>query len=371
MVPQQLKIRDYKPYKKLTLGQRIQVIKTYAYIPNYRQLAIHFGCSQMQIKSIMASKDELLQCYESTRAKNLSARVDNSNEAKIELLDKVVFEFLLRALNLRKSTDATAIRRKALEVKEALAIENFTPNDAWLHSFKIKQNRLDLMQMMEQLENDMDKRLSLDCNDIIAYVREQEREEQRKLLAEDERIAMLSKAYEELCKSDQHAKEKPETKHCDSAEFTKTKGKTAEESTTTKPQRHLKDDIEALVMSIMSDVKEQNIESNVRNSKLVQNVKTLEPTEVNIITDAAEHDLVSIVKVESTDISDNSSMTAQKPTTNQTKHSARISNYTEALRYLRVLENFVMTEENYSALSLITQLEYIFRNAADSTSKAT
>lgn len=353
MEPQQLKIRDYKPYKKLTLGQRIQVIKAYACIPNYRQLAIHFGCSQMQIKSIMASKDELLQSYERKRAKNLSTVEDNSNEAKIELLGKVVFEFLLRALNLRMSTDATAIRRKALEVKEALGIENFTPNDAWLHAFKLKQNRLDHMQMMEQLEHDMDRRRSLDCNDIIAYVREQEREEQRKLLAEDERIDMLSKAYEELCKSD-------------NVEGAKTKGKTANEATTTKPQRQLKDSIEALFMSIMSDVKKSSVETSRTKLRTYERVKQREPAEINIKTEAAEESLVSIVKVETTDISDNNSMTTQKPTTKHKQRNARISNYKEALRYLRVLENFVMTEENYSALSLITQLEYIFRNAVDS-----
>uniref|UniRef100_A0A0K8W9T9 HTH CENPB-type domain-containing protein n=1 Tax=Bactrocera latifrons TaxID=174628 RepID=A0A0K8W9T9_BACLA len=362
MEPQQLKWRQYKSYKRLTLGQRIQVIKAYTYIPNYRQLAMHFGCSQLQIRNIMASKDELLQSYENARAKNLNATVDNSNEAKIELLGKVIFEFLLRALNLRMSTDATAIRSKALEVKEALAIENFTPNDAWLHAFKLKHNNVDLMKTMEQLESDMGKRSSLDCNDIIAYVREQQKEEQRKLLAEDKRIAILSRRVEELCKSETEL----------NMECAKSTGKTAKVPTTTKTQRRLKDDIEALVMSIMSDVREQNVATSVPSTSTTQSAQLVEPTEIGIKTEAAANDLVSVVKVESTDISDNTgSITTQKPTTNQPKRSARITNYKEALRYLRVLENFVMTEENYSALSLITQLEYIFRSVADAKSKAT
>ncbi|XP_039964050.1 uncharacterized protein LOC120777012 [Bactrocera tryoni] len=362
MEPQQLKWRQYKSYKRLTLGQRIQVIKAYKYIPNYRQLAMHFGCSELQIRRIMGSKDELLQSYESVRAKNLNATVDNSNEAKIELLGKVIFEFLLRALNHRMSTDATAIRRKALEVKEALAIENFTPNDAWLHAFKLKHNSVDLMKTLEQLESDMGKRSSLDCNDIIAYVREQQKEEQRKLLAEDKRIAALSKRVEELCKSETEL----------NMERAKTKEKTAKVPTTTKTQRRLKDDIEALVMSIMSDVKEQNVETSVPSTSTTKSAQVVEPTEISIKTEAEENDLVSVVKIESTDISDNTySTTTQKPTTNQPKRSTRITNYKEALRYLRVLENFVMTEENYSALSLITQLEYIFRSTADAKSKAT
>lgn len=369
MEPQQLKWRDYKPYKKLTLGQRIQVIKAYKYIPNYRQLAKHFGCSKLQIKNIIASQDELLQSYEKARAKNLSARVDNSNEAKIELLGKVVFEFLLRALNLRMSTDATVIRRKALEVKKALAIENFTPNDVWLHSFKLKHYSVDLMEMMEQLESDMGERRSLDCNDIIAYVREQEREEQRKLLVEDKRIAILSRRVEELCQSE--TEQNVANKDCGNVDGAKTTGKTAKEPAATKHQRSLKNNIEALVMSIRSDVQGQSVETSARNTRTAQRAKAVEPAKISIKTEATENDLVSIVKVESTDISDNTNTTTKKPTTNRPQRSTRITNYMEALRYLRVLENFVMTEENYSALSLITQLEYIFRSAARSKRKAT
>ncbi|XP_018785887.1 PREDICTED: uncharacterized protein LOC108967088 [Bactrocera latifrons] len=312
------KHRDYKTRNILTTAERIQVIKAYKRMPNYQRLASTFGCSAKQIKNIISNKDQLLRHYDSVRANKLTDEVTNRRQEKIDFLGKVVYEFLLRALYLRMPIGTTIIRQKAFEVKEAIAIENFSPNNVWLRDFKATYNRLDLASMMEHLPSDMDQRRSLKCIDIIEYVSEQEREERRKI---------LTMTKDENCNSVWESDADGSNSSC-SYEHTMTNSDT--------------------------DMKSNDDDSVVG--------KNIEPIVVNLASDDEEEgsDDVSLAKAKSINTPANQSISTQKPIT--LPPFPDIHSYPEALRHLRVLEDFAMIEENYRAIGLITQLEQIFKN---------
>lgn len=326
------KHRDYKTRNILTTAERIKVIKAYKHMPNYQRLASTFGCSAKQIKNIISNKDQLLRHYDSVRANKLTDEVTNRRQEKIDFLGKVVYEFLLRALYLRMPIGTTIIRQKAFEVKEAIAIENFSPNNAWLRDFKATYNRLDLAGMMEHLPSDMDQRRSLKCIDIIEYVSQQEREERRKI---------LTLAKDENCNSVWESE-------------------SADGSNSSCSYEHTVNNRVAINNNENGDqFSDADMKSTDDDSVVDTNI---EPIVVNLASDDEEesNDDVSLAKVESINASANHSTSAQKPIS--LPPFPDIHSYPEALRHLRVLEDFAMIEENYRAIGLITQLEQIFKN---------
>uniref|UniRef100_W8ASL4 HTH CENPB-type domain-containing protein n=1 Tax=Ceratitis capitata TaxID=7213 RepID=W8ASL4_CERCA len=359
----QIKIRDYRPYKKLSLAQRIQVVKAYKYLQNYQKLARLFNCSAMQIKCIIACQDELLERYESFRVQNINNCAEpDSHEEKMDLLGKVVFEYLLRAMNSRMPTDTAVIRQKALEVKKALGIEDFTPDEQWLHAFKVNSNRLDLMDLMEKLENNIENRRSLDCNDIIEYIREQDREERRKLIVEAERIARLSPTFEKLSqdrvqakKQESFRKENRYNEGSTPASVPKRK-KVVEE----KDIRRTRVKLKTAARRCVQEHTEVNIKSETEDDLEVKQEKGSSDDNQEITSGDCK--IFKIIKVESINTTANNSTSPEIPTTISASRGG-LSSYAEALRYLRKLENFVMNQEDYEALSVITHLEYIFRNS--------
>ncbi|CAD7006442.1 unnamed protein product [Ceratitis capitata] len=319
------KHRDYKTRNILTMMERVQVIKAYKRMPNYQRLASRFGCSAKQIKNIISKKDALLRHYDNVRANKETDEAATRRQEKIDFLGKVVYEFLLRALYLRMPISTSIIRQKAFEVKEAIAIENFSPNNSWLQDFRATYNRLDLTGMMERLPSDMEKRQSLKCIDIIDYVSGQEREERRRVnVLDDENCNNLwesgndnSSTYsndEHTMGFNMHANEFGSSDYDD------------EESVNT---------VEPIVVDLEAD-DEAGGES------------------VNEVYSSA------VKKGAVNNNNNNNNVPPLKPIT--PPPFADIHSYPEALRHLRVLEDFAMIEENYRAIGLITQLEQIFKN---------
>lgn len=337
-----IKHRDYKTRNILTTAERIKVIKAYKHMPNYQRLASTFGCSAKQIKNIIANKDELLRHYDSVRANKITDEVTNRRQEKIDFLGKVVYEFLLRALFLRMPIGTTIIRQKAFEVKEAIAIENFSPNNAWLRDFKATYNRLDLASMMEHLPSDMDQRRSLKCIDIIEYVSQQEREERRK---------MLKMAKDENCNSVWESDDGSNTSSYSNEH--------------TVEHMNSRDAINNNANGEVCSDADNDMKSNDGDSvESKQNLGTdIEPIVVNLASDDEEEsaERAHPVKAEPINLpAPNHSTSAPKPTS--LPPFPDIHSYMEALRHLRVLEDFAMIEENYRAIGLITQLEQIFKN---------
>ncbi|XP_054732568.1 uncharacterized protein LOC129240664 [Anastrepha obliqua] len=341
-----LKHRDYKTRNILSMAQRIKVIKTYKHIPNYQRLASHFGCSAKQIKNIIANKDELLQYYDSVCANKLTDEVANRRQEKIDFLGKAVYEFLLRALYLRKPIGTSIIRQKAFEVKEAIAIENFSPNNAWLQDFKATYNRLDLTAMMGSLPRDMDKRRSLKCIDIIEYVSKQEREERLKNVAEDENCNSVWNT-EYYSGSSMSGSEKA-SQNCMYTSTTESAN-----------------NIEAY--EVCNEAYDEEVDmglEEIREFDKVENINKTRtnavPIVVNLDSDEEESAECALFASEVVKTCSNVSSTALKSTS--LPPLPDIHSYPEALRHLRALEDFAMIEENYRAIGLITQLEQIFQS---------
>ncbi|XP_036337066.1 uncharacterized protein LOC118747183 [Rhagoletis pomonella] len=331
----QMGFREYRTRNKLSMEQRMMVIKSYKQTPNYQRLANYFGCSPKQIRSIIANKDEIKRYHKNERANKLAEEIANRRREKIDFLGKVVYEFLLRALYLRMPIDTSIIRQKAFEVKEAIAIENFTPNNAWLQAFKSSYNRLDLTAMMEQLPSYMEKRRSLKCIDIIEFVSKQEREEKEKTHKEADENCNSVWKNEHSNGSSRYESEKAIQNFMESE----------------------KDDDDYVAYgSTEDDADVENIESGGNMSTKAA------PIVVDLDTDEEEEESAMVPSVEtvSANISCDASKPILKPST--LPPFPDIHSYPEAMRHLKVLEDFAMIEENYRAIGLITQLEQIFKN---------
>ncbi|XP_017490114.1 PREDICTED: uncharacterized protein LOC108378329 [Rhagoletis zephyria] len=315
---------------RLSMEERVMVIKLYKETPNYQRLANHFGCSFRQIKKIIANQDEIMHFHKNLRAKDLAEEVSNSRREKIDFLGKVVYEFLLRALYLRMPIDTAIIRQRAFEVKEAIAIESFTPNNAWLQAFRSHYNRLDLTAMVEQLPSDMEMRRSLKCIDIIEYVSKQEREKKEKTHME--------------------------------ADDSPGSGRNESEKAI---QNFMKSENDFDDYEVYGSAED---DADLGNHESVENMSTANTNAASIFVDldSEEEDEQAesaVVKTEET-VSANTSSYATKPILKPSTPPPfpDIHSYPEAMRHLKVLEDFAMIEENYRAIGLITQLEQIFKN---------
>ncbi|XP_036337067.1 uncharacterized protein LOC118747184 [Rhagoletis pomonella] len=316
-----------RKYVKLSLEQRMMVIKSFKHTPNYNRLASYFHCSTRQVRSIIANRDKIKR-YHNERAKKLAEEIVNRRREKIDFLCEVVYEFLLRAHYLRMPIDISIIRTKAFEVKEALAIENFTPNNDWLQVFKSHYDTLDLPGMTEQLPSSMEERRSLKCIDIMEYISKQAggKEEKTHMEAEDT----------------------PGSGRNDSEKAIQNFMKSENDVDDHKAYGSTKDDL--------------------GNHESVENMSTTSasaaPIVVDLDSDEEDEEVESaVVKAEET-VSANTSCFATKPILKPSTPPPfpDIDSYPEAMRHLKVLEDFAMMKENYRAIGLITQLEQIFKN---------
>lgn len=178
---------EYKTRNILSLADRVQVIREYdSYLtkPSYQKLASKYDCSSKQIKNILLSRESILRSYlEASKNKNGRGEdVIQKRQEKIEFLGKVVYEYIQRVLYFGYSIDDEAVRQKALQIKECIAVENFQPTTSWLKNFKATYGIPGFD--METLRNNVplveEKRPHLSAIDMIQYVSRLEQQEEKK-----------------------------------------------------------------------------------------------------------------------------------------------------------------------------------------------
>ncbi|XP_055911122.1 uncharacterized protein LOC129945410 [Eupeodes corollae] len=173
--------------RALLLRERVTVIEMYNTRPrpNYDTLARMFNCGRSQIKNILRQKGQILQEYHKNPE---SERVRRRVPAILLTLNRLVDEWLRRALGHKIRVSAEMILQKAVQVQQFLDYEEFEPTKAWLRSFRRRHGyyRIDL----RTLEVPEDRSKSLKIMDIFEEIKNSidfnvRRETEQKLVREN------------------------------------------------------------------------------------------------------------------------------------------------------------------------------------------
>lgn len=153
----------------LTLEERVRAINAYDRKPMYTKVASMFHCSWEQIKNIVQNRKAIMDFYEATKKTYSNSDPDGEliRQRKINFLGECLYEYIQRAQYHKKADlNEEIIRVKAIEFRELIQIENFTPVKAWINHFKATFN-ISLSQRQITLTRTPPG--SLDLKDIMTY----------------------------------------------------------------------------------------------------------------------------------------------------------------------------------------------------------
>ncbi|XP_055842159.1 uncharacterized protein LOC129909174 isoform X2 [Episyrphus balteatus] len=160
--------RTSRKRRALLLRERVTVIEMYSTRPrpNYETLAKMFNCGRSQIKNILRQKGQILQEYHKDPE---SERVRRKVPPILLALNRIVDEWLKRALGHKIRVSGEMILQKSVQVQRFLDYEEFEPTKAWLRSFRRRHGyyRIDL----RSLEVPVDTSKSLKIADIFEDVK--------------------------------------------------------------------------------------------------------------------------------------------------------------------------------------------------------
>lgn len=272
-----------------------------------------------------------------------SDEVHLRRKRKLAFLEKCVYEYIQRSQLVRQGRlDLDNLRFVAISLRDILKIDSFFPDKVWLKHFKSRYNfnfTVGVQVTNRRLP------LSLDLRDIVSYCGRNE----HKITLDHK------KSQEELSQSD-----KPEVDQCPQVE--------------PKPEEfeHEEDDdcvaieVPPELIEIKDD--EDNEDEHNDNEDLPERATKRKSDENGDPIPCG----LKIQKIQSLNESlpeETELLPANSPghysETSDEAHLPRcVESYKDALRLLKPLEEFVLMEENYRAIGLLTQLEKIFESAA-------
>lgn len=311
---------EYKTRNILSLEERVEVIREYdrhLTRPSLQSLAQKFECSSKQIKNILLNRETILQSYKSNGGsthKDVAVRDDvlQKRQEKINFLGKVMYEYIQRALYYNYNIDNEKVRQKALQVKECIAVENFQPTTAWLTDFKQTYGipSFDLQTLRNNVVITEAKRPHFSAIDMIQYVSRMEQEEHNRgsdYRGEQEGRLSIPKA---------------------------------------------------------------DINGNGRSHYSINNNKRHppphEPKIIYEIQDEEEDEELRKLSFADDESSNSTSLNDKYAAKRKASSSPfpDIETVDDALRHLKVLEEYAMLQDNFRAIGLLTQLEEIFKKQA-------
>ncbi|KAH8260614.1 hypothetical protein KR038_009026, partial [Drosophila bunnanda] len=152
----------------LTLEERVAAIRQYDIVPMYSKIARNFNCSWEQIKSVVANRTAILAFHEATNI--LSNQVTKDGELrrrKLNFLGHCLYEYIQRAqFYLNSDVNEELIRNRAIEFRDLMRIDGFTPNKPWINHFKAAYN---ITLSNRQITITRRPPRSMDLRDIMSY----------------------------------------------------------------------------------------------------------------------------------------------------------------------------------------------------------
>ncbi|XP_055842144.1 uncharacterized protein LOC129909167 isoform X2 [Episyrphus balteatus] len=288
----------------LTLEERVKAIREFDRTPVYQRVADLMNCSAKQIRNIVMNRESILLYYASKTGECQGGfSKHNDRQEKLELLNRVMFEWIQRS-QAREDIGRIStklIRTIALDVKNQLKVPRFYPNGMWLETFMAQYDITEddlLCQNVYNRSKEPKEGLSLKISDIVDDVNNMVGETEYKLYKKEPKEAS---SYSGMNVAVDNS----------SMLFENSNSETG-------------DDYDEVRVVIEEDDGEDE--------------------EYDYMVPAAK-----IRKVETTSNS-------------KSNNERTIDTYEDALRHLKPLEDFVLLEENFRAIGVISQLESIFRN---------
>ncbi|XP_017864432.1 PREDICTED: uncharacterized protein LOC108614707 [Drosophila arizonae] len=252
---------------------------------------------------------------------------------KINFLEKALFEYISRSQLHHKNKgrlDVDHLREVAINLRDILKIDNFFPDRTWFNHFKSHYN----FSFSQGVHYGMMLRrvpLSLDLRDIVSYC---SRHDQR-----DQSMGNITLTPKE-----------PESARL--------------------VQLPLADPKPA-VSSNESNIAVENDDDCIAIDEPPELIEIKdddeEPDRTELKRHAAQDSIPSlplkIQKIESLNPGAHSTGHFSEDGADAESLPRRVTNYKDALRLLKPLEEFALLEENYRAIGLLTQLEKIFEGA--------
>ncbi|EDV40196.2 uncharacterized protein Dana_GF24070 [Drosophila ananassae] len=247
---------------------------------------------------------------------------------KINFLEKCLYEYTERwQVHKQGRVDLDNLRTVAINLKDILKIENFFPDKKWLNHFK---SHYGFNFSVGVPASNRRVPLSLDLRDIVSYCSR----------PDGQRVTLASKvAQTPVPTEDTNDGNKEKDEDDDDCVAVDVKPELIE----IKDEDDDEDDNQ-----ILAKAAKRKMEDNTAPCPLkIQKIQSLHKSDLNdeVIPPAPSPGHYSETSEE-----------ANLPTC--------VENYKDALRLLKPLEEFVLLEENYRAIGLLTQLEQIFESMA-------
>ncbi|KAH8252923.1 hypothetical protein KR032_002731, partial [Drosophila birchii] len=152
----------------LTLEERVAAIRQYDIVPMYSKIARNFNCSWEQIKSVVANRQAILAFHEATNILSNQATKDGElRRRKLNFLGHCLYEYIQRAqFHLNSDVNEELIRNRAIEFRDLMRIDGFTPNKPWINHFKAAYN---ITLSNRQITITRRPPRSMDLKDIMSY----------------------------------------------------------------------------------------------------------------------------------------------------------------------------------------------------------
>ncbi|XP_017019380.1 uncharacterized protein [Drosophila kikkawai] len=152
----------------LTLEERVAAIRQYDIVPMYSKIARNFNCSWEQIKSVVSNRKAILEFHEATNIlSNMVTKDGELRRRKLNFLGHCLYEYIQRAqFYLNSDVNEELIRNKAIEFRDLMRIDGFTPNKPWINHFKAAYN---ISLSNRQITITRRPPRSMDLRDIMSY----------------------------------------------------------------------------------------------------------------------------------------------------------------------------------------------------------
>lgn len=304
---------EYKTRNILSLDERVEVLREYdrhLTRPSLQSLAQKFNCSSKQIKNILLNRESILKSYKNSEGitnNEVNGRDDmlQKRQEKIAFLGKVIYEFIQRALYYNYNLDDEKVRQKAMQITECIAVENFQPTYAWLENFKRLYGipSFDLASLRNNIVITEVKRPHMSAIDMIQYVSRMEQKQNSQNL-----------------NSPPHNNNNNNINNNNRFSITN--------------NNHNHNSLEPKIIYEIEDEEEDEELQKLNFDDNRQNSKSTSPSSQSLKTSQKRRASSPFPDIESVD---------------------------EALKHVKVLEEYAMLHDNFRAIGLLTQLEQIFK----------
>lgn len=266
-----------------------------------------------------------------------SSENDVQRKIKINFLEKALYEYITR-LQFKENKlplNFDHLRKVAMGLRDILKIENLIPDRAWFNHFKSHHN-FSFSQGVPLTGRTVPQ--SLDLHEIISDCASESGASENMLLVDSPPEESSGEAFEVVKNED------------DGLMTTEPIGIKIEESSY---------DMENSTEPIQIKVELEELENSTSPAKRSDLKRPL-------ATDASAPSSFTIKKIESSNSIDLGA-TSLTESNYDSELSSVVNSYEDALRLLKLLDEFVLLEENYRAIGLLEQLEKIFEVGTSST----